>query len=135
ATSALEIRSPAVSSMSISRAGGTGQTCLARSSRSSVVSPIAETTTTTSFPCFLVSTMRSATRRIRSASATEDPPYFCTTSATAILFDLSGFFGPRGVPCALRGAGRKTGYVDRRGDDAGPAVLRTADARSVFDIQ
>jgi hypothetical protein len=26
--------------------------------------------------------MRSATRRIRSASATDDPPYFCTTSAT-----------------------------------------------------
>ncbi|EUA56964.1 hypothetical protein I550_0081 [Mycobacterium intracellulare 1956] len=26
--------------------------------------------------------MRSATRRIRSAFATEDPPYFCTTSAT-----------------------------------------------------
>jgi hypothetical protein len=29
--------------------------------------------------------MRSATRRIRSASATEDPPYFCTTSATIAL--------------------------------------------------
>jgi hypothetical protein len=29
--------------------------------------------------------MRSATRRIRSASATEDPPYFCTTSATVVL--------------------------------------------------
>ena len=86
ATSALEIRSPAVSSMSISRAGGAGHTCLARSSRSSVVSPMAETTTTTSLPAFLVSTMRSATRRIRSASDTEDPPYFCTTSATAKPF-------------------------------------------------
>ena len=53
ATSALEMRSPAVSSMSISRAGGAGQTCLARSSRSSVVSPMAETTTTTSLPCLL----------------------------------------------------------------------------------
>src|SRR5690242_14362919 len=82
ATSALEMRSPAVSSMSISRGGGAGHTCLARSSKSSVVSPIAETTTTTSWPAFLVSTMRSATRRIRSASATDDPPYFCTTSAT-----------------------------------------------------
>src|SRR5262249_35325537 len=49
------------------------------------VSPIADTTTTTSLPCFLVSTMRSATRRIRSASDTEDPPYFCTTSATVSL--------------------------------------------------
>src|SRR6478736_3996106 len=96
ATSALEIRSPAVSSMSISRAGGAGHTCLARSSRSSVVSPIAETTTTTSWPAFLVSTMRSATRRIRSASATEDPPYFCTTSATVRLSELiwQGLEGP-----------------------------------------
>ena len=53
ATSALEMRSPEVSSMSSSRAGGAGQTCLARSSSSSVVSPIAETTTTTSLPCLL----------------------------------------------------------------------------------
>ena len=86
ATRALEMRSPAVSSMSSSRAGGAGHTCWARSSRSSVVSPIAETTTTTSLPAFLVSTIRSATRRIRSASATEDPPYFCTTSATVCPF-------------------------------------------------
>ena len=33
-------------------------------------------------PSFLVSTIRSATRRMRSASDTEDPPYFCTTSDT-----------------------------------------------------
>ena len=76
ATSALEMRSPAVSSMSISRAGGTGLTCSASSSRSSVVSPMAEHTTTTSFPCFLVSTIRSATRRILSALSSEEPPYF-----------------------------------------------------------
>ena len=48
ATSAIEIRSPAVSSMSSSRAGGSGLTACARSISSSVVSPIAETTTTTS---------------------------------------------------------------------------------------
>ena len=76
--------------MSSSRGGGAGQTCPARSSSSSVVSPIADTTTTTSLPCFLVSTMRSATRRIRSASATEDPPYFCTTSATVRPFCKRG---------------------------------------------
>ena len=76
--------------MSSSRGGGAGQTCRARSSSSSVVSPIADTTTTTSLPCFLVSTMRSATRRIRSASATEDPPYFCTTSATVRPFCKRG---------------------------------------------
>ena len=48
ATRALEMRSPAVSSMSSSRPGGTGETDAARSSSSSVVSPIAEQTTTTS---------------------------------------------------------------------------------------
>ena len=48
ATSAIEIRSPAVISMSSSRGGGTGLTSRARSSRSSVESPIADTATTTS---------------------------------------------------------------------------------------
>lgn len=48
ATSAIEIRSPLVSSMSSSRGGGSGVTCSARSRSSSVVSPMAETTTTTS---------------------------------------------------------------------------------------
>src|SRR5690606_26864907 len=47
-----------------------------------VVSPIAETTTTTSFPARFASAMRLATRLILSASDTDDPPYFCTTSAT-----------------------------------------------------
>src|SRR5829696_1254731 len=76
------IRSPAVSSMSSSRPGGSGVTCWARSSSSSVVSPIADTATTTSWPSRRVATIRSATRLIRSASATEEPPYFCTTSPT-----------------------------------------------------
>ena len=62
ASSAIEIRSPAVSSMSSSRGGGSGVTCSARSRSSSVVSPIAETTTTTSLPARLVLTMRWATR-------------------------------------------------------------------------
>ena len=53
ASSAIEIRSPAVSSMSSSRGGGSGVTCSARSRSSSVVSPIAETTTTTSWPALL----------------------------------------------------------------------------------
>ena len=50
ASNAIEMRSPAVSSMSSSRGGGVGLTCSARSRSSSVVSPIAETTTTTSCP-------------------------------------------------------------------------------------
>lgn len=82
ATSEFEMRSPAVSSMSISRSGGAGFTCCARSSSSSVVSPIAEHTTTTSLPAFLVATIRSATRLIRSALSSDDPPYFWTTRAT-----------------------------------------------------
>ena len=82
ATSAIEIRSPAVSSMSSSRGGGSGVTCSARSRRSSVVSPMAETTTTTSLPALRVLTMRCATRLMPVASATDDPPYFCTTMPT-----------------------------------------------------
>ncbi len=78
ATSAIEIRSPAVSSMSSSRPGGSGLTSSARSCSSSVVSPIAETTTTTPLPALRVATMRWATRLIPSASASEEPPYFCT---------------------------------------------------------
>ena len=58
ASSAIEIRSPAVRSMSSSRGGGSGVTCSARSRSSSVVSPIAETTTTTSCPALRVPTMR-----------------------------------------------------------------------------
>jgi hypothetical protein len=82
ASSAIEMRSPAVSSMSSSRPAGTGLTCEARSSSSSVVSPMADTTTTTSLPALRVSTIRSATRLMRSALATDEPPYFCTISAT-----------------------------------------------------
>ncbi len=98
ATSALEMRSPAVSSMSSSRGGGAGETWSARSSRSSVVSPMAETTTTTSLPSLCVRTMRSATFLMRSASCTDDPPYFCTTRATADLLSW-----PRGLPAAAFG--------------------------------
>ena len=82
ASSAIEIRSPAVRSMSSSRPGGSSVIWLAWSSSSSVVSPIAETTTTTSSPFFFAATIRSATRFMCSAEATEDPPYFWTTRAT-----------------------------------------------------
>ena len=58
ASSAIEIRSPEVSSMSSSRPGGSGLTCWARSSSSSVVSPMADTTTQTSLPALRVSTIR-----------------------------------------------------------------------------
>ena len=73
------MRSPAVRSMSSSRGSGTGVMSEALSRRSSVVSPMAETTTTTSWPCSRARTIRSATPRMRSVSPTEVPPYFCTT--------------------------------------------------------
>ena len=82
ASSAIEIRSPAVSSMSSSRPGGSGLTWFARSMSSSVESPIAETTTTTRSPALRAETIRCATRLMPSASATDEPPYFCTTRAT-----------------------------------------------------
>src|SRR5215468_9185305 len=82
ASSAIEMRSPAVSSMSSSRPGGAGVTWFASSISSSVESPIADTTTTTWSPALRVATMRCATRLMPSASATEEPPYFCTTRAT-----------------------------------------------------
>ena len=55
-SSAIEIRSPAVSSMSISRPCGWWETSWARRTRSSVVLPIAETTTTTWLPALCVRT-------------------------------------------------------------------------------
>ncbi len=81
-SSAIEMRSPEVSSMSISRAVGWLETSWARRSRSSVVLPMAETTTTTSSPARRVRTMCSATARMRSGSATEVPPNFCTSKPT-----------------------------------------------------
>jgi hypothetical protein len=75
----IAMRSPAVSSMSSSRRSGLADTCLASASRSSVVPPIAETTTTTPCPAARVRITRAATRRMRATSATLEPPYFWTT--------------------------------------------------------
>src|SRR5581483_2736371 len=83
--SAIEMGSPAVRSMSSSRRSGLAETCLASPSRSSVVSPIAETTTTTSCPALLVRMTRSATCRMRETSATLEPPYFWTTTDMAVI--------------------------------------------------
>src|SRR5437667_158506 len=87
ASSAMEIRSPAVSSMSSSRPGGSGLTWCARSSSSSVVSPMADTITHTSLPALRVATMRSATRLIRSASDTKGRP--ARTVAVTVATDGS----------------------------------------------
>ncbi len=80
---AMDMRSPAESNMSSSRRAGLGEIRRARLRSSSVVSPIAETTTTTSLPVARVAAIRSATCRMRSTSATEEPPYFWTTTPKA----------------------------------------------------
>jgi hypothetical protein len=85
---AIEMRSPEVSSMSSSRGLGLSVTWWARSSSSSVVSPIAETTTTTWFPAFWAAITRFATCLILLASPTDDPPYFCTIRAKALLLKI-----------------------------------------------
>ena len=59
--SAIAMRSPALKSMSSSRRSGLGEIFLARLRRSSVVSPIADTTPTTSWPAARVRITRSAT--------------------------------------------------------------------------
>src|SRR5688572_19118539 len=97
-SSAIEIRSPADSSMSSSRRSGFAETRLARASSSSVVSPIADTTTTTSLPARRVCMTRSATLRMRSTSATLLPPYFWTTIGTVVQ-------GASGCCKVLQGAG------------------------------
>ena len=63
---------------SISRAARRLLIWAAFSIMSSVVSPWAETTTTTPCPCRASSADRRAAVRMRSASAREVPPYFCT---------------------------------------------------------
>ncbi len=82
----MEMRSPAVSSMSSSRRCGLGEIFRASESSSSVVSPMAETTTTTCAPDARVCATRSATRWILETSATEEPPYFCTMTPTAPVY-------------------------------------------------
>ena len=82
---AMDMRSPALSSMSSSRRGGLASTSRARAKSSSVVLPMALTTTTTSWPAARVATTFSATRWSFATSATLLPPYFCTTMLMAVV--------------------------------------------------
>jgi hypothetical protein len=79
----MAMRSPAVSRRSSSRGFGEAASCPAMAKRSSVVWPIADTTTTTSYPDRFAAATRSATARMRPVSPTEVPPYFWTITATA----------------------------------------------------
>src|SRR3954462_12013953 len=71
--------SPVASRTSSSRGSGSSVIAAARPRSSSVVSPIADTTTTRSLPAARSRAIRRATRLMRSASATDEPPYFWTT--------------------------------------------------------
>ncbi len=82
AASAQEIDSPTDSSASSSRSGGRADMPYAMSTRSSVDLPIADSTATTPRPERCAATMRSATARSRSWSATEVPPNFHTSGGT-----------------------------------------------------
>src|SRR6187401_1233697 len=89
--------SPVASRTSSSRGSGSSVMAAASPRSSSVVSPIADTTTTRSWPAARSRAMRLATRLIRSASATDDPPNFWTTS----MADMAGAFyraGPGAPP-------------------------------------
>src|ERR1700722_20260120 len=89
---AMEICSPVERSMSISRAGGCSVISRASSTRSSVVSPRALTTTSTWFPACLARMALRAAAVMRSALATLLPPNFSTPRATGqspVLCSLS----------------------------------------------
>ncbi len=86
ASSAIDTRSPVVSSMSSSRRLGAGETSRASASSSSVVWPIADTTTTVSLPAARAAATRRATARMRSAPSTEVPPYFWTSKGMGALY-------------------------------------------------
>src|SRR3954453_10407844 len=133
ASSAIEIRSPAVSNMSNSRPSGTGTICFARSISSSVVSPIAETTTATSCPARLVATMRSATRLIRSASATEEPPYFWTTKDMRQPLGLAG--GVLRIPGGADLIGAAAGEHGRGGAGEDREIELHAPVLDVVDVE
>src|SRR3954469_19509200 len=96
--------SPVASRRSSSRGSGSSVTAAASASSSSVVSPIADTTTTRSLPAVLSRAIRRATRRMRSAPATEDPPNFITTRGKGIRAIL---------PTPSRAPGRVAALCDR----------------------
>src|SRR6478736_7779627 len=83
--------SPVARRTSSSRGSGSSVMAAARPRSSSVVSPIADTTTTRSLPAARSRAIRRATRLMRSASATEEPPYFWTTRG-AVCWDIERAF-------------------------------------------
>ena len=114
ATSVPLMCSPVASRRSISRGSGRSVMAAARSSRWSVVSPMARTTTTRSAPSRRSRAIRPATWRMRSASASEDPPYFWTMSR-----DMAGVYVRAG-----RAPARRTPLATTRAPPARAACTR-----------
>ena len=85
ASSAIATCSPVASSTSISRAGGRTLMDLASLISRSVSPDMADTTTTTWWPCARARCTRSATAPMRSGLPMDVPPYFCTIRAIAWL--------------------------------------------------
>ena len=136
------MRSPVLTSMSYSRGGWVALTELARWMRSSVVFPMALTTATTSVPCRSVRAMWSATARIRSASPTEVPPNFWTTSGIRTRLQTGAGRCPgcgrpgraepdRGRSEPVPGLGRVSGRAQRQ--ESPPA--RSREARLAAEAQ
>src|SRR5437773_2465875 len=126
----IAMRSPAVSSRSSSRGLGAGVMPWAIASSSSVVSPIAETTTTTSLPARRDSSTRSATARMRLLSATDVPPYFWTTVGMARAYPRGGSGAGRRAELAPAGDLAGTGAGARVEQAAVQHRARDRDARS-----
>ena len=129
--------SPVARSMSSSRGSGSSVMAAARARSSSVVSPMAETTMHRSAPSARARAILRATRRIRSAFATDEPPNFMTTMGCDIGPDCTGAPGlrPRGrVEAASRRHQCHVGGAMRRGrgDATWPYPFRGACAVGAF---
>ena len=103
----------------------------ARPSSSSVVSPIADTTTTRSWPAARSRAIRRATRLMRSAPATDEPPNFWTTRGLGIAGILPSRFGlPSGRPASgARYFDSKVSTLTASARTRGPAMCFDHDSR------
>src|SRR5579859_52268 len=127
ATSGAVIVSPLATSMSSSRAGGSGLTLCASVISRSVVWPMAETTATTCSPLATVAAMRRLTRRILAAEPTEVPPYFWTITFSRGPHEVSA------KPQISWGLQRTEHALVRHLRDEGTSVLRRGGGHDARD--
>ena len=117
--------------MSYSRGSGLGEISCASATSWSVTPAIAETTTTTEFPRFCVSTTRRATLRMRSAPATDVPPYFWTISAIATRVPSTAPARARRRATIANLAHPRLGSARRCAARGGPAEAPPGSARAI----